>query len=130
MIIHKSKDGQKLQNRSRSTKMTIRRRDAYQLYQKLQPARIRSAKYNNNQQDFILHRYLCHHHRGNFLQKKPGRIIQPNSLLKVLTANVQSLSQRIDELIALIQVKNIDVIALKDTWLDTQCACRSCHSWL
>ena len=31
-----------------------------------------------------------------------GRLIQPNNLLKVLTANVQSLSPKIDELIALI----------------------------
>ena len=51
---------------------------------------------------------------------KTGRLIQPNNLLKVLTANVQSLSPKIDELIALIQVENFDVIALNETWLDTQ----------
>ena len=37
----------------------------------------------------------------------------------MLTANVQSLSPNIDELIALIQVENFDVIALNETWLDT-----------
>ena len=36
------------------------------------------------------------------------------------TAYVQSLSPKIDELIALIQVENFDVIALNQTWLDTQ----------
>ena len=51
---------------------------------------------------------------------KAGRLVQPNNLLKVLTANVQSLSPKIDELIALIQVENFDVIALNETWLDTQ----------
>ena len=49
-----------------------------------------------------------------------GRLIQPNNLLKVLTLNVQSLSPKIDELIAFIQVENFDVIALNETWLDTQ----------
>ena len=49
-----------------------------------------------------------------------GRLIQPNNLLKVLTANVRSLSPKIDELIALIQVANFDVIDLNETWLDTQ----------
>ena len=38
----------------------------------------------------------------------------------MLTANVQSLLPKIDELIALIQVENFDVIALNETWLDTQ----------
>ena len=33
---------------------------------------------------------------------------------------MQSLSPKIDELIALIQVQNFDVIALNETWLDTQ----------
>ena len=54
-------------------------------------------------------------------------------MLKVLTANVQSLSLKIDELIALIQVENFDVIALNETWLDTKkqaSACRSSHTWL
>ena len=51
---------------------------------------------------------------------KRGRLIQPNNLLKVLTANVQPLSPKIDELIALIQVENFDVIALNETWLVTQ----------
>ena len=51
---------------------------------------------------------------------KTGRLIQPNNLLKVLTANVQPLSPKIDELIALIQVENFDVIALNETWLGTQ----------
>ena len=46
-------------------------------------------------------------------QRKPpttntGRLIQPNNLLKVLTANVQSLSAKIYELIALIQLQNLD----------------------
>ena len=50
---------------------------------------------------------------------KTGRLIQPNNLLKVLTANVQSLSPNIDE-IEPIQVENFDVIALNETWLDTQ----------
>ena len=51
---------------------------------------------------------------------KTVRIIQPNNLLKVLTANVQSLPPKIDELIALMQVENFDVIALNETWLDTE----------
>ena len=51
---------------------------------------------------------------------KTGILIQSNNLLKVLTANVQSLSPKIDELIALIQVENFDVIARNETWLDTQ----------
>ena len=38
----------------------------------------------------------------------------------MLLANVQSLSPKIDELIALVQVENFDVIALNETWLDTQ----------
>ena len=46
--------------------------------------------------------------------------MQPNKLLKVLTAIVQSLSPKIDELIALIQVENFDVIALYETWIDIQ----------
>ena len=33
---------------------------------------------------------------------------------------MQSLSPKIDELIALIQVENFDVIGLNETWLDTQ----------
>ena len=50
-----------------------------------------------------------------------GRLIQLNKqLLKVLTADVQSLSPNIEELIALIQVENFDVIGLNETWLDTQ----------
>ena len=43
-----------------------------------------------------------------------------NNLLNVLTANVQSLSPKTDKLIALIQVENFDVIALNETWIDTQ----------
>ena len=42
-------------------------------------------------------------------------LIRPNKLLKVLTANVQLLSLKIDELIALIQVENFDVITLNET---------------
>ena len=38
----------------------------------------------------------------------------------MLTANVQSLPPKIDELIALIHVENFDVIALNETGLDTQ----------
>ena len=38
----------------------------------------------------------------------------------MLTANVQSLSPKIDDLIALIQVEDFDVIALNEIWLDTQ----------
>ena len=38
----------------------------------------------------------------------------------MVTANVQSLSPKIDELIALIKVENFDVIALNETWLDIQ----------
>ena len=34
--------------------------------------------------------------------------------------DVQSLPPKIDELIALIQVENFDVIALSETWLDTE----------
>ena len=49
-----------------------------------------------------------------------GRLIQPNNQLKVLTANVQSLSPKIDELLALIQVENFDVIALNEAGLDTK----------
>ena len=51
---------------------------------------------------------------------KTGRLLQPHNQLKVLTANVQSLLPKIDELIAFIQVENFDVIALNETWLDTQ----------
>ena len=51
---------------------------------------------------------------------KTGRIIQPNNLLKALTANVQSLPPKIDKLIALIQVESFDVIAFNETWLDTK----------
>ena len=43
--------------------------------------------------------------QGNPIATKTGRIIQPNNLLKVLAANVQSLPPKIDELIALIQVE-------------------------
>ena len=57
---------------------------------------------------------------GKPTETKTGRLIQPNNLLKVLTANLQSLSPKIDELIALIQVEKSDVIALNETWLDTQ----------
>ena len=46
---------------------------------------------------------------------KTGRLIQPNNQLKVFTANVQSLLPKIDELIALIQVENFDVIARNKT---------------
>ena len=48
------------------------------------------------------------------------------------TANVQSLSPKIDELIALIQVENFDVIALNKTWQTPKQAssCRSRHPWL
>ena len=49
-----------------------------------------------------------------------SRLIWPNSLLKLLTANVQSLSPKINELIALIQVETFNVIALNETWLDTK----------
>ena len=38
----------------------------------------------------------------------------------MFTANEQSLSAKIDEQIALIQVENFDVIALNETWLDTK----------
>ena len=38
----------------------------------------------------------------------------------MLTAKVQSLSPKIDKLIKLIQKENFDVIALNETWLDTQ----------
>ena len=41
-------------------------------------------------------------------------------MLKMLTANVQSLLPKIDELIALIQVENFDIIVLNETRLDTQ----------
>ena len=51
---------------------------------------------------------------------KTGTLIQLNTMLKVFTANVQSLSPKIDELIALIQVENFDVTVLNETWLDSQ----------
>ena len=57
---------------------------------------------------------------GKHPPTKTGRLIQSNNLLKVLTANAQSLSPKIDELTALIQVENFDVIARNETWLDTQ----------
>ena len=38
----------------------------------------------------------------------------------MLTANAQSLPPKIDELIALIQVENFDVVGPNETWLDTQ----------
>ena len=53
-------------------------------------------------------------------ETKTGGLKQPNNLLKVLTANLQSQSLKIDELIALIPVENFDVITLNETWLDTQ----------
>ena len=49
-----------------------------------------------------------------------GRLIQPNSLLRVLTAKLRSLSPEIDDLIAPIQVENFDVVSPNETWLDTQ----------
>ena len=117
-LFKNSKDDHQQQNRSRPTKMTITSRDDHQQYQQLQPVRmIRTAKGNNNQLHLILHRYPRHHHQGNLLRQK---LVQPNNLPKVLTANVQSLSPKIDELIALIQVENFDVIALNETWLDIQ----------
>ena len=43
----------------------------HQQYQQLQTARtIRIVKDNNSKVHFILHRYLCHHHKGNHLQQK------------------------------------------------------------
>ena len=51
---------------------------------------------------------------------KTGRLIQPSNLLKALTPNVKSLSSKINELIALIQVENSDVIASNGTWHDTK----------
>ena len=44
---------------------------------------------------------------------KTGGLKQPNNLLKVLTANVQS---QIEKVITLILVENFDVIALNETW--------------
>ena len=63
---------------------------------------------------------------------KMGRLIQPNNLLKVPIANVQSLSPKIDELIALIRVENFDVIALNETCRHTKQAStrRSFRTWL
>ena len=58
--------------------------------------------------------------QGKLPSTKIGTLTQPINLLKVLTANVQSLSPKIDELSALIQVENFDVIALNKTWLDTK----------
>ena len=100
--------------------MTKKTKNDHQWYQRLQLARTTTtAKNDNNQQYFIIHRYNCHDHKGNLLQRK-GRLIQPNSLLRVLTANVPSLSPKINELIAPIQVENFDVISLNVTCLDTQ----------
>ena len=58
--------------------------------------------------------------QGKPTATKTGRIIQPNNLLKVFTANVQSLPPKVDELIALIQVENFYVIFFNQTWLDTE----------
>ena len=54
------------------------------------------------------------------MNKYKYRVTQSNNLLKVLTANVQSLSPKIDELITLTQVENFDIIGLNETWLNTQ----------
>ena len=39
--------------------------------------------------------------------------------LKVLSANVQSLPPKINELIALTKIEHFDIIGLNETWLDT-----------
>ena len=71
MIIHKSKDANKQQNQSRPTKITITSSYDHQQYQQLQTeTKIRIVKDKNNKECFILHRYLCHHHKGNLLQQK------------------------------------------------------------
>ena len=102
-------------------KNAITSRDDHQQYQQLQPARtIRTAKGNNNQQHIILTQIPPPPPQGKSPPTKTGRLIKPNNLLKELTANVQSLSPKIDELIALIQVGNIDVNALNETWLDSK----------
>ena len=43
---------------------------------------------------------------------------QPNTL-KVLSANVQSLPPKIDELIALTKIEHFDIFGLNETWLYT-----------
>ena len=80
---------------------------------------IKSVKDNNSKENFIL-QIPVSPSQGKPPATKTGRIIQPNNLLKVLTANAQSLPPNIDKLIALIQVENFDVIALIETWLDTE----------
>ena len=60
MIIHK------LQKRSRPTKLTKNSKDDHQQYQRLQPAGTTiTTKDVNEQQHFILHRYICHRHKRN-----------------------------------------------------------------
>ena len=58
--------------------------------------------------------------QGKHPPRNANRLIQSNNLLKVLTANVQSLSPKIGEIIAFIQVENVDVIEFNETWRDTQ----------
>ena len=70
-LFTKNKDGHKQQNCPRPTKITILSRDDHQQYQQLQPARmIKRVKDNNSKEHFILHRYLCHHHKRNLQQQK------------------------------------------------------------
>ena len=70
-LFTKSKDGHKQHNRSPQTNITITSRYDHQQYQQLPPARtIRIVKDNNNKGHFVLHRYLCHHHKGNLQQQK------------------------------------------------------------
>ena len=114
-LFTKSKDGHKQHNGSRPTKIIITSRDDHQQYQQLPPARtIRIVKDDNKNEPFILQIPLSPS-QGKPPATKTGRPIQPNNQMKVLTANVQSLSPKIDELIALIQGENFDVIALNET---------------
>ena len=98
LLFTRSKDGHKQEKRSRPKKLIKTSKDDGQQYQRLQLAK-----------------QPTEHHTPQLSlsppQGKPppinaGRLIQPNNLLKV-PANVQSLSPKIDELIALIQVETL-----------------------
>ena len=118
MIIHKIQGWPHATKQITTNKMTTSR-NYHQQYQQLQPARTISRLFScclGQQQQTALHTpQIPPSPPQGTSPTKTGRLIQPNNMLKVITANVQSVSPKIDELIALIQVENFDVIALNET---------------
>ena len=99
-LFTKSKDGHKQQNRSRLRKMTIASWDDHQQYQQLAATSKNDKDCQGQQQPTAL---LTPHMPPSPSQGKPpptktGRLIQPNNLLRVLIANIQSLSPKSDHL--------------------------------